>query len=54
MIKVTIEEYTNRIIDTLITEFNIESDYVGKVPSRSAKCQYIVAQIEALLKSNVL
>ena len=45
-----IEEYKNRIIDTLITEFNIESDHVDKVPSRSAKCQYIVAQIEKLIK----
>ena len=45
-----IEEYKNRIIDTLITEFNIESDHVDKVPSRSIKCQYIVAQIEKLIK----
>lgn len=44
------EEYKNRIIDTLITKFNIESDLVGKVPSRSTKCQYIVAQIEKLIK----
>ena len=49
-----IEEYKNRIIGTLITEFNVESDHVGKVPSRSAKCQYIVAQIEVLLKSKVI
>ena len=50
MIKITIEEYKNRIIDTLITKFNIESDLVGKVPSRSTKCQYIVAQIEKLMR----
>lgn len=45
-----VEEYKNRIIGTLITKFNIESDYVGKVPSRSTKCQYIVAQIEKLMR----
>lgn len=45
-----IEEYTNRMIGTLITEFNIESNYVDKVPSRSIKCQYIAAQIEKLMR----
>lgn len=44
------EEYKNRIIGTLITEFNIESDLVDKVPSKSAKCQYIATQIEKLIK----
>lgn len=49
-----IEEYKNRIIGTLITEFNVESDYVGKVLLRSVKCHYIVAQIEKLMKFNSL
>ena len=40
----------NRIRGTLITDFNIESDLVDKVPSRSTKCQYIIAQIEKLMR----
>ena len=45
-----IEEYKDRMIGTLITEFNVESNNVGKVPSRSSKCQYIATQIEKLMR----
>lgn len=48
-----IEEYKDWVISTLITEFNIESNNVGKVPSRSIKCQYIAAQMEALLNNRM-
>ena len=45
-----VEEYKDRMISTLITQFNIESNYVNKVPSRSSKCQYIATQIEKLMR----